>query len=198
MATSSWPRSAWPTDIFSLILSSDSLLTFGLAGLLLFVAFVLGRLVFRQFFRSRGKNSRDLLSALPKTTAVAPRPVLLREEGLLYNLIKLSVEDQYLVLAKLPALSLVTITEDETTTRQAVVRTIARVRLDVVLIHPGTLLPDKVLMFLSDSDEAIRSKARNLVKEVLEAAGIQVVPLDLKHQYTVTELVRLLGLEEEA
>ena len=115
----------------------------------------------------------------------------------MYNLIKLAVQDQYLVLAKLPVLSLVTITEEETTTRQAVLRTIARIRLDVALVHPGTLLPEKVLMFSSDTEKILRSKAQKLAKEVLEASGIEVFSLDLRRRYTVTELVGLLGLQED-
>ena len=134
---------------------------------------------------------------LPGGPAVNSRPLLSKTEATLLNLIRLAVQDNYLVFAKLPLMGVISITEEEEAARKTILKSIRGVRVDVALIHPGTLCSVKVIQFVEDEESPTEAKDRTrVVDSILQAAGIEIVRLDLHTTYTVAKLVDLLGLGE--
>ena len=133
---------------------------------------------------------------LPLGVVLRPKPFLGERELLLYNLIRLAVEDRYLVFAQVPLLSFLGI-EAEGDSRLEVLRHLALKRADVVLVHPGSRVIEQAVQFEepSPTDPAVEGRGRE-IQRMLHAAGIRVTTLDLRPNYTVQELERLLGMSE--
>jgi len=131
-------------------------------------------------------------------TVVNPRPVLSSEEATLFNLVKLAVQDHFLVLGKLSLLQLVSFLDKDEEARRAVMRNLQPIRLDVVLVHPGSRQAQTVIKFHQGKEESGPVDERErLMETVLKAAGIGLVGLSLEQTYSVAQLVGLLGLAEE-
>ena len=139
-------------------------------------------------------------------TVVSPRQIFSSEEATLFNLVKLAVQDHFLVLGKLSLLQLVSFQDKDEDARRAVMRNLQSVRLDVVLIHPGTRQAQTVIRFdqekghagLQGKDKAgVVDERERLLGTVLKAAGIGLVELSVEHPYSVEQLIGLLGLAEE-
>jgi hypothetical protein len=126
-----------------------------------------------------------------------PRPLLTDAELLLYNLIRLAVEDHYLVFARVPLWSVVDV-EAEETVRSKVLRQIALKQLDFVLVHPGTKACEQVILleegFPPQPQEVNRRRG---ILSVLEGAGIRLTTLKPHTSYTVSQLAVILGVNEE-
>ena len=134
---------------------------------------------------------------LPGGPSVISRPLLSKTEATLLNLIRLAVQDNYLVFAKLPVTSVISITEEEEAARRTILKSIRAVRLDVALVHPGTLCSVKAIQFVEGEASSAQATDRDrVVDSVLQAAGIEMVRLELHTTYTVAKLVDLLGLQE--
>jgi hypothetical protein len=118
------------------------------------------------------------------------------EEATLFNLIRLAAHDYLLVLVKLPILQVVSVLDKDEEARKALMRTIQPVRLDVVLVHPGTLQTTTVVKF-QKNEQKPPEKRDHVVDTVLKAAGINVVVLHLNQTYSVEHATTLLGLAEE-
>jgi hypothetical protein len=127
---------------------------------------------------------------------VMPRSLMTPEEATLFNLIRLAAHDYLLVLVKLPILQVVSVLDKDEEARKALMRTIQPVRLDVVLVHPGTLQTTTVVRFQKNEQEQ-PGKRDHVVETVLKAAGINVVVLHLNQTYSVEHVTTLLGLAEE-
>ena len=127
---------------------------------------------------------------------VTPRSLMTPEEATLFNLIRLAAHDYLLVLVKLPILQVVSVVDPDEEARKALMRTIQPVRLDVVLVHPGTLQTTTVVKFQKNEQEQ-PEKRDHVVDTVLKAAGINVVVLHLHRTYSVEHVTTLLGLAEE-
>ena len=127
---------------------------------------------------------------------VTPRPLMTSEEATLFNLIRLAAHDYLLVLVKLPILQVISVLDKDEEARKALMRTIQPVRLDVVLVHPGTLQTTTVVRFQKNEQEQ-PGKRDHVVETVLKAAGINVVVLHLNQAYSVEHVTTLLGLAEE-
>ena len=82
---------------------------------------------------------------LPPGVTLRPQPLLTDAELLLYNLIRLAVEDHYFVFARVPLWSVVSV-EAEGKARSQVLRQIALKQLDFVLVHPGTKAAEQVVL----------------------------------------------------
>lgn len=139
-------------------------------------------------------------------TVISPRQIFSSEEATLFNLVKLAVQDHFLVLGKLSLLQLVSFQDKDEDARRAVMRNLQSVRLDVVLIHPGTLQTQTVIRFGQEKGHAaMEGKDRvgrvdereRLLGTVLKAAGIGLVELSVERTYSVEQVVGLLGLAEE-
>ena len=134
---------------------------------------------------------------LPPNVTLRPQPLLTDTDLLLYNLIRLAVEDHYLVFARVPLWSVVSV-EAERTARSQVLRQIALKQLDFVLVHPGTKAAEQVVLleegFPAQPQEVIR---RREIQSVLQAAGITLTTLKPNTSYTVPQLAQLFGVGED-
>lgn len=125
------------------------------------------------------------------------QPLLTDNDLLLYNLIRLAVEDHYLVFARVPLWSVVSV-EAEGKIRSQILRQIALKQLDFVLVHPGTKTAEQVVLLEEESplqpDEVAR---RQEIQTVLEAAGITLTTLQSHTSYSVPQLAQLFRVSDE-
>lgn len=123
------------------------------------------------------------------------QPLLTREEAAFYNLLKLTVEDRYLVFAQVPVWCLVDIQAKNPGARATFLNSIALRRVDFVLVHPGTLVTEKIIELDDPAVPAAQKEGRNkLVDGVFKEAGIVLVRLQHPGSYTAPTLAAALGL----
>jgi hypothetical protein len=123
------------------------------------------------------------------------QPLLTKDEAAFYNLLKLTVEDRYLVFAQVPVWCLVDVQAKDPKARGAFLNQIALRRVDFVLIHPGTLATVKVIEVDDPAVPAVQKDARNkLIDGVFKEAGIALVRLQNSNSYTAPTLAAALGL----
>jgi len=134
---------------------------------------------------------------LPSGVTLRPQPLLTDTDLLLYNLIRLAVEDHYFVFARVPLWSVVSV-EAEGKARSQVLKQIALKQLDFVLVHPGTKAAEQVVLleegFPSQPHEVIR---RQEIQSVLQAADITLTTLKPHTSYTVPQLAQLFGVGDD-
>ena len=134
---------------------------------------------------------------LPPGVTLRPQPLLTDADLMLYNLIRLAVEDHYFVFARVPLWSVVSV-EADGKARSQVLRQIALKQLDFVLVHPGTKAAEQVVLleegFPSQPHEVIR---RQEIQSVLQAAGITLTTLKPHTSYTVPQLAQLFGVGDD-
>lgn len=160
---------------------------------IVFLVFLVWRL---SSFSTRGPVRKDTF-ALPPGVTLRPQALLTDTELLLYNLIRLAVEDHYLVFARVPLWSIVAI-EAEGTIRSQVLRQIALKQLDFVLVHPGTKAAEQVVLVEDDvPPQPHEITRRRDIQSVLEAAGIALTTLKPDTSYTVPQLAKLLGVGDD-
>jgi hypothetical protein len=155
---------------------------------------LLALLVWRVKVSSTSVPVKKETFVLPPHVTLRPQPLLTDGELLLYNLIRLAVEDHYFVFARVPLWSVVSV-EAEGKARSQVVRQIALKDLDFVLVHPGTKAAEQVVLLEESSPpqshELIR---RQEVQSILQAAGITLTTLNPHTSYTVPQLAQLFGV----
>ena len=164
---------------------------------LLLVATVPAFLLWRIFSSRSQRGARSGPFVLPLGVVLRPHPLLGEKELLLYNLIRLAVEDRYLVFTKVPLLSFLTVDADGES-RIEVLRHLALKRADVLLVHPGSRVVEQVVQ-LEASDPVIDPAGvvpGREVQRILHTAGIRVTTLSIHPTYTVQELERLLGMSD--
>jgi hypothetical protein len=152
-------------------------------------------------WRLRGSSTTGPIKkepfVLPPGITLKPQSLLTDTDLLLYNLIRLAVEDHYLVFARVPLWSVVSV-EGEGKARSQVLRQIALKQLDFVLVHPGTKAAEQVVQleeeFPPQPHEVTR---RREVQSVLQAAGITLTTLNPHTSYTVPQLAQLLGVGDD-
>jgi len=155
------------------------------------LAFLVWRLKYSLTERPIGKSP----FVLPPGVTLRPQPLLTDTDLLLYNLIRLAVEDHYLVFASVPLWSVVTV-EAEGTVRSQVLRQIALKQLDFVLVHPGTKAAEQVVLLEEDSPPQPQEITRKReIQSVLQAAGITLTTLNPHTSYTVSQLAQLFGVD---
>jgi hypothetical protein len=157
----------------------------------------LGFLIWRLRAKSNTGPSVKEAFVLPPDVTLRPQPLLTDTDLLLYNLIRLAVEDHYLVFARVPLWSVVSV-EAEGKTRSQVLRQIALKQLDFVLVHPGTKAAEQVVLleegFPPQPHEVLR---RREIQSVLQAAGITLTTLKPHTSYTVPQLAQLFGVGDD-
>jgi hypothetical protein len=155
---------------------------------------LLAFLVWRWRVSSTNMPVKKETFALPPSVTLRPQPLLTDAELLLYNLIRLAVEDHYLVFARVPLWSVISV-EAEGKTRTQVLRQIALKQLDFVLVHPGTKAAEQVVLleegFPPQPHELTR---RQEVQSILQAAGITLTTLNTRTSYTVPQLAQQFGV----
>jgi hypothetical protein len=134
---------------------------------------------------------------LPPGVTLRPQPLLTDTDLLLYNLIRLAVEDHYFVFARVPLWSVVSV-EAEGKARSQLLRQIALKQLDFVLVHPGTKAAEQVVLLEEDFPcQPHEVTRRQEIQSVLQAAGITLTTLKPHTSYTVPQLAQLLGVADE-
>jgi hypothetical protein len=172
-------------------------LTLGL-GLLLLAALLWGVLRFRPKRKPVGGSTEAALPALPQGLSLSPQPLLTRQEAAFYNLLRLAVQDQFLVFAQVPVWCLVEIHAPERRARTAFLNQIALRRVDFVLVHPGSLAVAKVIeLDEADHPTAQRQGRARLLDLVLGEAGIELIRLDARAVTSAPALAEKLGLPSE-
>jgi hypothetical protein len=155
---------------------------------------LLAFLVWRLRVSSTNMSVKKETFVLPPNVTLRPQPLLTDAELLLYNLIRLAVEDHYLVFARVPLWSVISV-EAEGKTRTQVLRQIALKQLDFVLVHPGTKAAEQVVLleegFPPQPHELTR---RQEIQSILQAAGITLTTLNTRTSYTVPQLAQQFGV----
>lgn len=128
----------------------------------------------------------------PAGTKVEPSPLLTEQEVLLYNLIRLAVQDQYLVFSQVPLWAFIHIDAIGEIRSQAY-RQIALKRVAFVLVHPGSRQVEQVVQVEEVASRGNQGDRRRVIESVVDAAGIKLVTLRLQKSYTVPVLASLLG-----
>lgn len=124
------------------------------------------------------------------------QPLMTQEEAAFYNLLKLTVQDRYLVFAQVPVWCLVDVHAKDPNARTAFLNQIALRRVDFVLVHPGTLATEKIVELDDPTAPPAQKEARNrLIDSVFKEAGIPLVRLRNPGSLTVPELAAALGLD---
>jgi hypothetical protein len=158
-----------------------------------FLAFLIWRLVISS--SSRAVRSETFI--LPPGVILRPQPLLTDTDLLLYNLIRLAVEDHYLVFAMVPLWTVVSV-EAEGTVRTQVLRQIALKQLDFVLVHPGTKAAEQVVLIEDGVPPQPHEVTRRRdIQSVLQAAGIALTTLKPHTSYTVPQLAQMLGVSDD-
>ena len=131
---------------------------------------------------------------LPPHVTLRPQPLLTDTELFLYNLMRLAVQDQYLVFTQVPLWSIVQV-EAEGPARSEVLQRIALKRLDFVLVHPGSRIVEQVVQLEDDESSRLhRGDSQEVIKSVVESAGIRFMTLPPHTSYTIPQLATFLGL----
>ncbi|HKW86193.1 MAG TPA: DUF2726 domain-containing protein [Nitrospiraceae bacterium] len=135
-------------------------------------------------------------AGIPAGVSVRGRPLMTKSKAALYNLMRLAVQEQYLVFAQVPVWCLVDVRAQDHRARMEFLNKISFNRVDFVLVHPGTLAVAKVVE-LDDQPHASgqRQIRDRLIDAVFNEAGIALVRLKAQQSYTVPALTALLGVE---
>lgn len=151
-------------------------------------------LVHRLFAVPHQTKARTGPFALPPHVTLHPQPLLTDTELLLYNLIRLAVQDQYLVFTQVPLWSVVSV-EAEGSARSELLQRMALKRIDFVLVHPGSRVVEQVVQ-LEEAQSSYSDKGdrQEIIKSVVESAGIRFTTLPPHTSYTIPLLATLLGL----
>jgi len=155
----------------------------------------LGSLAWESFGRRRASGSSPA-GALVEMSFAA-KPLMTDQEAQLYNLLRLAVEDRYLLFTQIPLWSLLDLRLPSGTPPVETLRELALKRATFVLVHPGSRLVEKVVQVERPvPDEAPDGSHESLFESALHAAGVQLVRLSPLHAYTVPGLVTLLDLAD--
>lgn len=178
----------------------DDPLTLGLAGGALLIMAGLWFLIKRgqgQDKKGRGPAT-DQTSLLPPGLTLTQQPLLSETEAAFYNLLRMAVQDRFLVFAQVPVWCLVDIHAQDRQARAAFLNQVAFKRVDFALVHPGTRSVVKVVELREASPSSPQRQARDrLLDAVCGQAGIEVIRLDGQAAYTMPVLAAHVGLAPE-
>jgi hypothetical protein len=139
----------------------------------------------------RFKTVRPSVFVLPPDVTLKPQSLLSEKELIFYNLIRLAVQDHYLVLARVPLSSIFHL-EAERKARLHVLRHSALKQLDFVLVHPGSRMVEQVIEL--DEGSPCDEFERREVEILVQAAGIKMTILMADARYAVRQLAEILGV----
>lgn len=142
---------------------------------------------------STGKAQPGTL--LPPGLDLTAQPFMTKAEAAFYNVLRLAVQDEYLLFAQVPLWCVVHVNAADPKLRVEFLGQIALKRLDFVLVHPGTLTVAKAIEMEEDPPSTQRQARNRLVEETLKAVGIDVVRLTLNRIYTIPDLAAALDIE---
>lgn len=155
----------------------------------------LGSLAWESF--GRRHSTPAAVTGEPAGMAFVPKPLLTDQEAQLYNLLRLAVEDRYLLFTQIPLWSLLELRVPSGTPPVETLRELALKRATFVLVHPGSRLVEKVVQVERPiPDDVSEGLHDGLFESALRTAGVQVVRLSPQHVYTVPGLITVLDLAE--
>ena len=155
----------------------------------------LGSLAWETFGRRRAPAAGG--GGLPSGMTFSPKPLLTDQEVQLYNLLRLAVEDRYLLFTQIPLWSVLELRVPSGMPPAETLRELALKPATFVLVHPGSRLVEKVVQVEQLSPEAEGNPTPDaLFDGALRAAGVQLVRLSPFHAYTVPGLVTVLDLAD--
>lgn len=136
---------------------------------------------------------------IPEGLSLQSQPLLTKAQAAFYNILRLAVEEQYLVFAQVPLWSLVHIRAKDpkdSPVATSFLNKISKQRVDFVLVHPGTLAVAKVVE-LDDPAQSRghRSTRDRWVRVIFQTAGIEWVKLNAEQAFTVPSLANLLEVQ---
>lgn len=143
------------------------------------------------------KTSGQLSSpVLPPGVTITSTPLLTETDVTFYNLMRLAVQDHFLVFTQVPLWSFVSV-DAMGKARSQVLSHMALKRVDFVLVHPGSRQVEQVVQIEDASPRPHQAERQRVIESVLDAAGIKLVKVRAHKSYTVPVLAALLGLEED-
>jgi len=145
---------------------------------------------------SKTRRQQVMTPILAPGVTVNSAPLMTETDVLLYNLMRLAVQDHYLIFAQVPLRSFLSV-EAMGRARRHVLHNMALKRVDFVLVHPGSRLVEKVVQLEEAFPRPHQLDRQRVIESVLDAAGIKLVKLRSQKSYTVPALAALLGLEPE-
>lgn len=147
--------------------------------------------------RSRRSRSRRTLTEYDSVKAATLKPVLNEAQIRFYNVLRLAVEERYLIFAHVPLWCLINVPMPATGSRLPILSQLALKRATFVLVHPGTRHAEKVLDWIEDHEQGSAEESDPWMKAVLASAGIALLTIRARESYTVADLVSLLDTAEE-
>jgi len=160
------------------------------------IVLLLALLLWRILVAGLAKSRKIAPFHLPPGVSLKAQALLTDAELRLYNLIRIAVEDRYLVFAQVPLWRIISV-EAERNLQREVLRHLALKRVDLVLVHPGSRVVEHVIQLdeerVSEFDDQVR---RREVQRIVQAADIRCTTLSSEHTYTVQELQRLLEFSD--
>jgi hypothetical protein len=134
--------------------------------------------------------------ALINQVGLAAQPVLSRDELEWYNLIRLAVQDRYLVLSQVPLWVLVSMRGGDRSERATLMGRLALKRVGFVLLHPGTGEIYKAIdIDIQQGRTAEQRRRDRLIAQVFAATRIEHVRLSPQDVLSVPVVAASLGIE---
>ena len=142
--------------------------------------------------RKTSLSTAPVNDMLPSGLQLQPQPFFSQTHALFYNLIRLAVQDQYLVFAQVPLWAVMQVPNPDD--RRAFLRHMAFRKLDFVLVHPGTLLAEKIVELHSSPDTAEERGRSEGIRAAIQLAGLELIQLSTEATYTVAGIAIELGV----
>jgi hypothetical protein len=125
------------------------------------------------------------------------KPLLSEAQVRFYNVLRMAVEDQYLIFAHVPLWCLVDVPPAEARSRMPLLSQLALKRATFVLVHPGSRQAEKVVDWKGENgSEPSEERPDPLLEAVLKSAGVQLVTINARESYTVADLAALFDTAE--
>ena len=165
--------------------------------ILLFGAIIAGIIALWHYLaKTRRRKKSTAPFAIPQGVTIAPARLLAEEEVALYSLLRMAVQEHYLVFSQVPLWSFVSV-EAVGKVRSDVLRQIALKRVDFVLVHPGSCRVERVVQIERDSSQVHQDEPQAVIESVLDAAGIKLTKLQPKKHQSLPDLTARLGITAE-
>lgn len=146
---------------------------------------------------TRRSNGQRTSVQFEPGTEVTLKPVLSEAQARFYNLLRLAVEDRYLIFAHVPLWCVVDVPMPESGSRVPLLSQLALKRAAFVLVHPGTRQVEKVVDWKGENGiDSSEERPDPLLETVLKSAGVQLVTINARDSHTVADLTALFDLGE--
>ena len=153
--------------------------------------------IWRYRRRSRHRKPSVTSLVLPSEFTVSPAPLLAEDQVALYNLLRMVVQDRYLVFAQVPLCSFISV-DAMGKERSQLLRQLVLKRVDFALVHPGSCQVEQVVQVEPQSSDLRQVESQQVIESVLEAAGIKLMKLQAKRSYPLAQLATRLEITADA